>query len=83
MKFIRTGGRGTTRRVAEKDDDNWAGPDFIEFSKQKKEAAKDMYVTMGRGTTKVRFGDIVDTQKKSTKGAWISTGRGTGRRKIG
>lgn len=83
MKIIRTGGRGTTRRVAEKEEDNWAGPGFIEYSKQQKDAAKDMYVSMDRGTTKIRFGDIADTAKKSsTKGAWISTGRGTGKRKI-
>lgn len=84
MKIIRTGGRGTTRRVTEKEEDNWTGSGFVEYSKQQKDAAKDMYVSMGRGTSKVRFGDIADTAKKSsTKGAWISTGRGTGKRKIG
>ena len=39
MKIIRTGGRGTTRRVTEKEEDNWAGPGFVEYSKQQKDVA--------------------------------------------
>lgn len=83
MGNIRIGGRGTTKRVAEKEEDNWVGPAFIEYSKKQKEAAKDMYVSMGRGTAKIKFGDIANTSNRTfTKGMWVSTGRGTGKRRI-
>ncbi|MGQ0796076.1 MAG: hypothetical protein ACT4N5_07850 [Nitrosopumilaceae archaeon] len=83
MVHIRIGGRGTTRRVAEKEEEqNWSGDAFKEYSKQRKEAAKDNFITVGRGTTKIKFGDIPSTQGTSTKGMWISSGRGTGKRQL-
>jgi hypothetical protein len=42
----------------------------------------DKYITVGRGTGKIKFGDISSTPTKSTKGLWVSSGRGTGRRKL-
>lgn len=81
-KVVRVGGRGTSRRVTEKSADNWTGDDFREMSKSRKEASKDVYVSVGRGTKKVKFGDIADTRKTSAKGRYVSSGRGTGRRKI-
>jgi hypothetical protein len=83
MGHIRIGGRGTTRRISEKEEDNWAGAPFREFAKQRKESAKDNYITVGRGTTKIKFGDIPDTAAStSSKGMWVSTGRGTGKRRL-
>jgi hypothetical protein len=82
MGFVRVGGRGTSRRVSEKEEDNWAGAPFKKFAKDQKDAAKDSYITTGRGTTKIKFGDIPDTASTSSKGMWVSTGRGTGRRKL-
>lgn len=82
MGIIRIGGRGTTRRVAEKEDDNWAGGAFKKYSEAKKEAAKDRYISMGRGTAKIKFGDVTSTAERSTKGMWVGTGRGTGRRRL-
>ena len=83
MGFVRVGARGTSRRTTEKEEDNWAGAPFKKFAKQQKEAAKDNYITIGRGTTKIKFGDIQDTaSSSSSKGMWVSTGRGTGRRKL-
>ena len=82
MGFIRIGGRGTSRRVSEKEDENWAGAPFQKYSKERKEAAKDKFITTGRGTTKIKFGDIQETKAADTKGMWVSSGRGTGRRKI-
>jgi hypothetical protein len=79
---IRIGGRGTSKRIAGKEEDNWAGSPFKKYSEQQKEAAKDRYITMGRGTAKIKFGDVVSTETKSTKGMWVGTGRGTGRRKL-
>jgi len=83
MGIIRVGGRGTSRRVAEKEEDNWTGAAFRKYSQSQKEAAKDRYITMGRGTTKIKFGDIAETSERpSGKGMWVGTGRGTGRRKL-
>lgn len=83
MGIIRVGGRGTTKRISEKEEDNWAGAPFQKHSKEKKEAAKDTYITTGRGTTKIKFGDMPETAASaSSKGMWVSTGRGTGKRKL-
>ena len=82
MGIIRVGSRGTSRRVAEKEEDNWSGKAFKANQEARKQAAKDKYITVGRGTSKIKFGDIQSTPTKSTKGMWVSSGRGTGRRKI-
>ena len=84
MGIIRIGGRGTSRRVAEKEDEsNWTGPAFKKYSEQQKEMAKDQYISMGRGTAKIKFGDVSSsTTTTSSKGMWVGTGRGTGRRKL-
>jgi hypothetical protein len=80
---IRIGGRGTSsRKTTGKEEDNWAGSPFKKYSEQQKDAAKDRYITMGRGTAKIKFGDVASTEAKPTKGMWVRTGRGTGRRKI-
>jgi hypothetical protein len=82
-KGIRVGGRGTSSRVSDKEADNWTGKDYMELQKKRKEAAKDVYVSMGRGTKKIKLGDIAETSGRPTgKGRWVSMGRGTGRRKI-
>ena len=82
MAIVRVGGRGTSRRVEEKKEDNWAGGAFKKHQEAKKEASKDKYITVGRGTNKIKFGDIKSTPTVSTKGLWVSSGRGTGRRKL-
>ncbi len=82
MAIIRVGGRGTTRRVVEKEKDNWQGEEFKKHQEAKKEASKDKYISVGRGTGKIKFGDIPSTSAKSTKGMWVSSGRGTGRRRL-
>lgn len=82
-KVVRVGGRGTSRRVSEKEADNWTGKDYAELQKKRKDAAKDIYISMGRGTKKIKLGDIAETTGRPTgKGRWVSSGRGTGRRKI-
>ncbi|MFB5598228.1 MAG: hypothetical protein ACE5RJ_04340 [Nitrosopumilaceae archaeon] len=82
-KVVRVGGRGTSRRVSEKEADNWSGEAYKDLQKKRKEAANDVYVTMGRGTKKVKFSDIAETKgRPSGKGRWVSMGRGTGRRYI-
>ena len=82
-KVVRIGGRGTSRRVTEKETDNWTGESYRELQKKRKEATKDVYVSMGRGTKKIKLGDIAETKGRPTgKGRWVTMGRGTGRRKI-
>lgn len=84
MGIIRIGGRGTSRRVAREDEqNNWTGPAFKQYSDERKEAAKDQYISMGRGTAKIKFGDVSSSAgTASTKGMWVGTGRGTGRRRL-
>lgn len=82
-KVTRVGGRGTSRRVTEKESDNWSGEAYKDLQKKRKEAAKDVYVSMGRGTKKVKFSDIAETKGSTagdSKGHWVRTNRGTSRR---
>ncbi len=82
-KVVRVGGRGTSRRVTDKQADNWSGAAYREYQSKKKAAAGDRYVSMGRGTRRVKFSDIAETSGRyEGKGMWVSSGRGTKRRKI-
>ena len=82
-KVVRVGGRGTSRKVIEKPEDKWTGEKYREYQKKRKEAAKNRYVSMGRGTRRKKLGDIAETAGRPTgKGRYVSTGRGTGRRKV-
>ena len=84
MGIVRVGGRGTTRRVAKKEEDNWSGDAYKKYQDAKKAASKDKYITVGRGTGKIKFGDITPSTSKNPtgKGMWVRTGRGTGKRKV-
>ncbi len=83
VKIVRVGGRGTSRRVTEKESDNWTGDSYKGVQKKSKEAAKDRYVSFGRGTKRINFSEITETSGRPTgKGQWVSTGRGTGKRKL-
>lgn len=83
-KTVRVGGRGTSRRVTEEDEDsNWAGEKFKEYQKKRRDAMSGSYITTGRGTTKIKFDDMPETKgRPSGKGMWVRTGRGTGKRKL-
>ncbi|MBI5698031.1 MAG: hypothetical protein HZC29_06035 [Thaumarchaeota archaeon] len=81
-KIIKVGGRGTSRREADSNDENWSGEKFKEYQKKLKEKAADEYVVSGRGTGKRKLGDTPETTKPSSKGRYVSSGRGTGRRKL-
>ena len=75
-------GRGTGTIEIDKTATNWAGSEFKKVQEARKKSAEDKYVTVGRGTGKIKFGDIPTTKSKVTKGMWVSSGRGTGRRKL-
>ena len=80
-KVIRVGSRGTARRTTDKESDDWSGAAYKEKQKAQKEANKDVYVTVGRGTRKIKLGDIAETKgTPSIKGHWVRTNRGTSRR---
>jgi len=82
-KVVRVGARGTSRRVVDKQSDDWTGSAYRDLQKKRKEAAGDRYVSMGRGTSRIKFSDIAETSGRSDgKGMWISSGRGTRRRRI-
>ena len=82
MGFV--GGRGTSRRpVKDLRKTPISGESYKEDQKQQKESAKDTYITTGRGTRKIRFGDMGSgSGTKSAKGRYVSVGRGTGRRRV-
>ena len=75
-------GRGT--KIIEVDDNasKWAGPEFKKIQEARKEASKNKYISVGRGTGTIKFGAIPTTTSKSTKGMWVSSGRGTKKRKL-
>jgi len=75
-------GRGT--RIIEVDDNTqkWSGDEFKKSQEIQKTASKDKYVSVGRGTGKIKFGDIATTTSTPTKGMWVSSGRGTKKRKL-
>ena len=75
-------GRGT--KIIEVDDkgQKWSGAAYKKLQEEKKAAAKDKYITVGRGTGKIKFGDMKSTALPSTKGLWVSSGRGTKKRKL-
>jgi len=84
-KNVSTGGRGTSRRIVKKDDKTSSGPMFVNLGRNKKTQSSNQFISVGRGTGKIKFGDIAPTntkkipEKASKKGKWIRTGRGTGR----
>lgn len=82
MGFV--GGRGTSRRpIKELKSTPVSGESYKEYQKQQKDKAKDTYITTGRGTQKIRFGDMkAGSGTTSAKGRYVSVGRGTGRRKV-
>ena len=75
-------GRGT--RIIEVDDNaqKWQGEEFKKAQAARKKALENKYIITGRGTGKIKFGDIKSTVTTSTKGMWVSSGRGTGKRQL-
>jgi len=81
-KITKIGGRGTSKREVDSEEENWSGEKFKEYQKKLKEKAGDEYVMSGRGTGKRKLKDTPETTKPSSKGHYVSMGRGTGRRKL-
>ena len=82
-EVVKIGSRGTSKRKVSVGTQNWAGKAYKDVMKSRKDKAKDVYVSVGRGTSKIKMSDIADTPGRSSgKGRYVSTGRGTGRRKV-
>ena len=75
-------GRGTKIIEVDSNASKWAGDEFKKIQEARKAASKDTYISVGRGTGKIKFGDIKKTTTTPTKGLWTSSGRGTKRRKL-
>jgi len=60
----------------------FSGEKFKKLQEEKKKALGDAYITVGRGTKKVKISDLKSTKTASAKGRYVSMGRGTGRRRI-
>ncbi|MBL7002107.1 MAG: hypothetical protein ISR80_05060 [Nitrosopumilus sp.] len=75
-------GRGTKIIEVDANPANWSGEEFKKFQASRKEASKDKYISTGRGTGKIKFGDISEPKARpDTKGMWVSSGRGTSRKR--
>ena len=75
-------GRGTKIIEVDADAAKWTGEEFKQIQAARKEAAKNVRVSSGRGTGTRKLGDTPDPKARpDTKGMTRSTGRGTGSRK--
>ena len=82
-KNVSVGSRGTSRRSLRKDDRTASGPAFSNLWDKRKTQSAGRFISVGRGTGKIKFEDIGSSTGKSTgKGMWVRTGRGTGKRLI-
>ena len=71
-----------TKKGSSKGDDNWTGKKFKSYvNKLLKSVSDNATVSVGRGTGRVKIKDIKKKGKERTKSKYVSTGRGTKRRK--
>jgi len=61
-----------TKRFTPKRDMTFSGEKFKKMQEERKKELGDRYVTMGRGTRKVKISDIKETKVASAKGRYIS-----------
>ena len=59
---------------------NFAGAEFKKYQLEKKKLAKHVGLASEKGTRRILYGKMLETQVPSTKGLSMSTGRGTGLR---
>jgi len=71
-----------TKKFTPKKEQKWAGEAFKKHQAEMKKKAGDFRIIGGRGTTSKKVSDIKETKIADTKGYYISTGRGTGKRKL-
>jgi len=77
--------RGTKKSKLPENPENWTGKEFKKFLDKSLDKADDEgTVSVDRGTRQVKVKDLKKKKgsKTSSKGRYVSTGRGTGRRKL-
>lgn len=74
-------GRGT--KIIEVDDDatKWTGEEFKKIQASRKEVAKNISVSSGRGTGTRKLSDTSEPKKRPEYKGTITSGRGTRKRK--
>lgn len=75
--------RGTEREKATKQADNWTGKEFKKYAREVLKKLEDEgNIVINRGTKRIKVEDIPTPKDLKMKGKWVSTGRGTGKRKL-
>lgn len=79
--------RGTKKSELPKDPENWTGKEFRKFLDGALNKMNDEgTISVNRGTKQIKVKDLKKKKstdrKKASKGRYVSTGRGTGRRKL-
>lgn len=79
--------RGTKKSELPKDPENWTGKEFRKFLDGALDKMDDEgTISVNRGTKQIKVKDLKKKKgtdrKKASKGRYVSTGRGTGRRKL-
>lgn len=79
---VRTVDKGTRIVKEHIKPQNWAGAEFKKFEKQRRKLAGDVGLASSKGTRTIHLSKFAETKIPSLKGLAMSTGRGTGIRKI-
>lgn len=79
--------RGTKKSKLSKNPENWTGKEFRKFLDGALDKMDDEgTVSVNRGTGQIKVKDLKKKKgidrKKASEGRYVSTGRGTGRRKL-
>lgn len=75
-------GRGTKIIEVDSNNNKWSGDEYRKVQKEKRQSSSNKYISVGRGTGKIKFSDIPNpSSRPSTEGMTRITGRGTGSRK--
>ena len=61
---------------------NWVGQEFKKFEEERLKRAGDLSLSSSKGTRTFHLSEMDATKIPSTKGCYISTGKGTGLRKL-
>ena len=78
---VGVGGRGSSRRSIK--GLKTSGP-LVSSKRKPGSKSTNQYISVGRGTSKIKFGDIAPSNNKNPtgNGMWVRTGRGTGKRRV-
>jgi len=78
----RTVEKGTKVIVKPLKKQNWAGQEFKKFEEERLKRAGNLSLSSYKGTRTFHLSEMYATKIPSTEGRYISTGKGTGLRKL-